>query len=478
MVKDRAGRIHPVILSGGAGTRLWPMSRELYPKQLLALNSEQSLLQETVRRASDERHFHAPLVICNEEHRFIVAEQLRRISVTPRSVVLEPFGRNTAPAAAVASLMLMESDPDAVLLVMPSDHVIGDESAFLEAVTAGAGAARAGGLVTLGVTPEGAETGYGYIRRGDSLKGHPGCFGVARFVEKPDRDTAQSFVAAGDWHWNSGIFLFKAQAFLSELERHQPEMVAACRAAVKAGKRDLDFFRIGREAFQASPAVSIDYAVMEHTSHAVVVPVTMAWSDVGSWSALWQIGDKDNHGNVCIGDVLVRDVRNCYIRSEHRLVAAVGLEDVVIVATDDAVMVAPREHAQAVRELVEALKAQGRTEHIVHSLVFRPWGSYRSIDSGERFQVKQIVVNPGAKLSLQMHHHRAEHWVVVNGTARVTRGEETFLIQENESTFIPLGVAHRIENPGKVPLRLIEVQSGPYLGEDDIVRFEDSYGRT
>jgi mannose-1-phosphate guanylyltransferase/mannose-6-phosphate isomerase len=476
MGKER-DHIHPVILSGGAGTRLWPMSRELYPKQLLALHAEESLLQETVRRIDDRDQFHAPLVVCNEEHRFIVAEQLRTIGVAPRSMVLEPFGRNTAPAAAVAALMLEEAHPGAVLLVMPSDHVIGDAAAFREAVVTGAGAARDGALVTLGVTPEGPETGYGYVEKGEALPGRPGCFRVSRFVEKPDSEAARALLAAGGWHWNSGIFLFAARTYLDELERLQPEIVAAGRAALAAGRRDLDFFRLDREAFKASPSISIDYAVMEHTARAAVVPVTMAWNDVGSWSALWHIGEKDHHGNVCIGDVLVQDVRNCYIRSEERLVAAFGVEDMVIVATDDVVMVVPRARAQEVRQLVQSLKAQGRTEHVVHSHVFRPWGSYRSIDNGDRFQVKQIVVKPGARLSLQMHHHRAEHWVVVNGTARVTRGEETFLIHENESTFIPLGVVHRIENPGKVPLRLIEVQSGPYLGEDDIVRFDDSYGR-
>jgi mannose-1-phosphate guanylyltransferase/mannose-6-phosphate isomerase len=469
--------IYPVVLSGGAGTRLWPMSRELYPKQLLALTAEESLLQETVRRVGDRDRFRAPVVVCNEEHRFIVAEQLRAIGVTPWSTVLEPFGRNTAPAAAVAALMLEEAEPGAVLLVMPSDHVIADGAAFHRAVMAGAGAAREGALVTLGVTPEEPETGYGYIEKGEALPRHSGCFRVSRFVEKPDSETARGLLAAGGWHWNSGIFLFAARSYLEELERLQPEIVVASRAALAAGRRDLDFFRLDRDAFKGSPSLSIDYAVMEHTARAAVVPVTMGWNDVGSWSALWQIGKKDRHGNVCVGDVIVQDVRDCYIRSEGRLVTAFGVEDMVIVATDDVVMVVPRARAQEVRQLVECLKAQGRTEHVVHSHVFRPWGSYRSIDNGDRFQVKQIVVKPGAKLSLQMHHHRAEHWVVVNGTARVTRGEETFLIHENESTFIPLGVVHRIENPGKVPLRLIEVQSGPYLGEDDILRFEDSYGR-
>jgi mannose-1-phosphate guanylyltransferase/mannose-1-phosphate guanylyltransferase/mannose-6-phosphate isomerase len=454
------------------------MSRELYPKQLLALTSQRSMLQETVDRVADAERFGPPLLICHEEHRFIVAEQLRQISTDPRDIVLEPVGRNTAPAIAVAALMLAADDPDGVLVAMPSDHVIQEVDQFRDAVGIAAEAARSGTVVALGLTPDEPQTGYGYIHRGVPLDGVSGCFKVSRFVEKPDRKTAESFIAQAGWHWNSGIFVLQASGYLAELERLQPDILAACREAVRSGSRDLDFFRLAPKPFATSPSISIDHAVMERTDKAAVVPVEMGWSDVGSWSALWRIGEKDGNGNVLVGDVVARDVRNSYIRGEDRLVAAIGVEDLVIVATDDAVAVAPRNHAQAVRELVEALKEGGRSEHIYHSYVYRPWGYYRSIDVGDRFQVKQIAVKPGAELSLQIHHHRAEHWVVVNGTARVTRGDETFLLKENESTFIPIGVVHRIENPGKVMLRVIEVQSGCYLGEDDIVRFEDTYGRT
>lgn len=471
------GKIYPVVLCGGTGTRLWPMSRELYPKQFLALVSQRSMLQETVDRVADAERFGPPLLICHEEHRFIVAEQLRQISIAPRDIVLEPVGRNTAPAIAVAALMLAADDPDGVLVAMPSDHVVRRVDRFRDAVGIAAAAARSGALVALGLTPDEPETGYGYIHRGAPLDGVSGCFKVNRFVEKPDRKTAESFIAETGWHWNSGIFVLQASGYLAELERLQPDIFAACREAVHGGSRDLDFYRLAAKPFTTSPSISIDHAVMEQTDKAAVVPVEMGWSDVGSWSALWRIGEKDGNGNVLVGDVVARDVRNSYIRAEDRLVAAIGVEDLVIVATDDAVAVAPRNRAQAVRGLVQALKEEGRSEHIFHSYVYRPWGHYRSIDVGDRFQVKQIAVKPGATLSLQMHHHRAEHWVVVNGTARVTRGNETFLLKENESTFIPIGVVHRIENPGKVMLRLIEVQSGCYLGEDDIVRFEDTYGR-
>jgi len=470
-------RIRPVILSGGTGTRLWPLSRALYPKQLMALTSELSMLQETVRRVSDPERFASPLVLCHEEHRFIVAEQCRALGVSPRAIVLEPEGRNTAPAAAVAALMALQRDGDSLLLLLPSDHVIGDTKAFLSAVDKARKAAAGGALVTFGIAPERAESGYGYIRQGEPIRTAPGCYRIARFVEKPARAEAERLIADGDCHWNSGMFLFAAERYIEELDRLRPDIVAACREAVIQGREDLDFLRLHEAAFLGSPASSIDYAVMEHTDAAAVVPADMKWNDLGSWTSLWEIGEKDGDGNVTSGDVVVQGTRNSYLRGDGHLLAAIGLEDVIIVATDDAVLAVSRERAQEVRGLVDDLKAVGREEASSHVTVYRPWGSWRTLRVGERFQVKQITVKPGEKLSLQMHHHRAEHWIVVNGTARVTRGEETILLSENESTYVPLGVTHRIENPGQVPLNLIEVQSGGYLGEDDIVRFEDTYGR-
>ena len=470
--------IHPVILSGGSGTRLWPMSRTLYPKQLLGLLGRDSLLQQTVRRVADRQGFAAPLLVANEEHRFIIAEQLREIAAVPRALLLEPVGRNTAPAACIAALALTETEPDPLMLVMPSDHTIGNSAAFAGAIERAAAAARAGALVSFGIAPQRAETGYGYIRRGGELDGAEGVFAVAEFVEKPGPEQAQAYVASGEHSWNSGIFLFPARVYLDELERLRPDMVAACRNALATAQRDSDFVRLGREAFAACDSDSIDYAVMERTRRAAVVPVSMGWSDVGSWDALWEMGAKDQHGTSIEGDVVAEDTRNCYLRSEAGLVAAIGIEDLVVVATADAVMVAPRNRTQDVKKLVARLVKDRRDEADALPTVHRPWGTFTSLHNGHRVQVKHIMVKPGGKLSLQMHHHRAEHWVVVQGTAKIRRGDQEMMLSEDQSTYIPIGTAHRLENPGKIPLHLIEVQSGSYLGEDDIIRLEDSYGRS
>src|SRR5947209_1581942 len=469
--------IYPVILSGGSGTRLWPMSRSLYPKQLLALFGDTSLLQQTVSRIVGKPDFAPPVIVANEEHRFIIAEQLREIGVEPAALLLEPVGRNTAPAAAVAALRIAESAPDALMLVMASDHAIRDPAAFHAAVRRAAAAGRGGRLVCLGVTPDRPETGYGYIAAGKPIGKREGAFAVARFVEKPDLADAERFVASGEYFWNSSIFLFPVELYLAELERLRPDMLAACKEALAAAKSDADFVRLEKTAFAACPADSIDYAVMEHTSRAAIVPVSMGWSDVGSWDALWEMSDKDPAGNALSGKVVAEDTRNCYLRSENGLVAAIGAEDLVVVATDDAVMGAPRNRTQEVKRLVARLLAERHDEADALPTVHRPWGTYRSIHNGSRVQVKHITVKPGAKLSLQMHHHRAEHWVVVQGTAKVVRGDEEVVLTEDQSTYIPLGAMHRLENIGKIPLHVIEVQSGSYLGEDDIVRFDDHYGR-
>ena len=474
-----SGLIHPVILSGGSGSRLWPMSRAGYPKQFLALHGDDgtTMLQATAKRVQ-RGNFSNPLLVCNEEHRFILAEQLRQVDVKPDGIILEPVARNTAPAVAVAALTLGRTKTDALMLVMPSDHVILDEASFHKAVEAAAEAAAGGALATFGITPTLPETGYGYIQRGQTWKGDvEGVYEVSRFVEKPDLKTAEQYLDSGDYAWNSGIFLFRADTYIDALERFQPVMLAAVRAALDNSQEDLNFCRLDESAFAASPSNSIDYAVMEHTDNAAVVPVDMGWSDLGAWSALWDIKEKDDQGNVATGDVLLHNTRNSYVHADHAMVAVSGLDDVIVVATDDAVLVVDRHNAQSVKDLVEQLKRDGRGEHHLHTTVHRPWGCYRGIDMGERHQVKRITVNPGAKLSLQMHYHRAEHWIVASGTALVTRGEKQFLLRENESTYIPMGETHRLENPGKVPLDIIEVQSGSYLGEDDIVRFEDGYGR-
>ena len=471
----------PVILSGGAGTRLWPLSRELYPKQLLALTGQRTMIQQTALRL-DGLSASAPVVVCNEAHRFLVAEQMREVGVSPQALVLEPVGRNTAPAIALAAHAALrsaglEQSVDPLLLVLPADHVIRDVPAFHKAVRAALGAASTGKLVTFGIVPTAPETGYGYIQRGAAEGSARELFRIAGFVEKPDADRAQQFLASGEYYWNSGMFLFGARRYLEELERLAPEMADAVSAAFGSAKTDLDFMRVDRERFEACPADSIDYAVMENTRDAVVVPLAAGWSDVGSWAALHEASSADARGNVARGDVIVEDSSGCYLYSESRLVAAVGLSDHVVVETKDAVLVAPKGRVQDVKKLVFRLKEGGRYEHSLHREVFRPWGSYDSIENGPRFQVKRLKIKPGATLSLQLHHHRAEHWIVVSGTARITRGDEVFLLEENQSTYIPIGMRHRIENPGMIPLHIIEVQSGSYLGEDDIVRLEDLYGR-
>jgi mannose-1-phosphate guanylyltransferase/mannose-6-phosphate isomerase len=470
------GVIHPVILSGGAGTRLWPMSRTLRPKQLLPLTSDHSMLQETVLRVSGPQ-FGAPLIVCNEQHRFIIAEQLRTLHVAPAAIVLEPEARNTAPAITAAALLLAERHGEGMMLVLPSDHVIEDLAGFLAAVEIAAAAANTGALVTFGIKPTRPETGYGYIRRGPALNGMTDCYRIDRFVEKPDSATAESYLAAGDYFWNSGMFLFPIAGFLEEASRLRPAMRDACRQAVAAAAADLDFLRLDAHSFKSVEPESVDYAIMEDTLRGAVVPADIGWNDLGSWSALWEIGARDVDGNVKLGDVITRDTRNCYVRGEEKLIAAIGVEDLVIVATDDVVLVVPRQRAQEVKSVVLALEKAGRSEHYVHTKVFRPWGWFQSIDIGPRFQVKQICVNPGHGLSTQLHYHRAEHWIVVSGTAMVMRGEETFYLTENESTYIPHHTRHSLQNPGRVPLNLIEVQTGGYLGEDDIVRYGDQYGR-
>lgn len=466
----------PVLLSGGVGSRLWPVSRELYPKQFLPLSGASSLLAQTWQRVASLDQVAAPIVVCNEEHRFLVAEQMRACGAQSAAIVLEPQGRNTAPAAAVAAIKALEIASDAVMLLLPADHVIQQPEVFAAAVARGLPAAREGQLVTFGIVPTAPETGYGYIKRakeiGDEL------FQIERFVEKPDLETARGYLASGDYLWNSGMFLMRADAYLEQLEQFAPAIVQASRKALAGARSDLDFTRLDAAAFAECPSDSIDYAVMERTERGVVVPLACGWNDVGSWSSLWDVASKDEQHNAVSGDVLLHDVGHSYIRAESRLVAAVGVDNLVVVETSDAVLVADRSRVQEVKEIVTALKKLKRDEATLHKRVSRPWGSYESLVSAGRFQVKRIVVNPGAQLSLQMHHHRAEHWIVVSGTARVTCNDEEFMLGEDQSTYIPLGNRHRLANPGVIPLEIIEVQTGSYLGEDDIVRFQDVYGRS
>ncbi|MBW3138224.1 mannose-1-phosphate guanylyltransferase/mannose-6-phosphate isomerase [Ferrimonas balearica] len=466
--------ITPVIMAGGSGSRLWPLSRSAFPKQFLSLSGEGSMLQDTVSRLKGLKTAD-PITICNEDHRFLVAEQLRAVGQLG-SIILEPVGRNTAPAIALAAEIAQQAaqGEDPLLLVLAADHVIRNPEAFITAVKMAVPLAESGKLVTFGIVPESAHTGYGYIRRGEHLGTG---FEVDQFVEKPDLATAEAYLQSGEYYWNSGMFLFKASRYLQELEAHRPDIALACSESLKNVSHDLDFVRVDEAAFTACPEDSVDYAVMEKTSDAVVVPLDAGWNDIGSWSALWEVNGKDADGNVCQGDTMLHDTHNCLIQGDERLIATVGVDDLVIVDTKDALMVAQKGRVQEVKRIVESLKADFRSEYQLHREVYRPWGKYDSIDNGQRYQVKRITVKPGAKLSVQMHHHRSEHWIVVSGTAKVTNGEKTVLVSENESTYIPLGVVHALENPGKVPLELIEVQVGSYLGEDDIVRFEDRYGR-
>ena len=472
--------IVPVILAGGAGTRLWPLSRKLHPKQVLELTGSRTMLQETLARLEGLDELGPPIVVCNENHRFMIAEQLRQENIASGAILLEPVGRNTAPAIAAAALHAARNDRDPVLLVLPADHYMARPEHFKRVVAAGCAQAAAGRLVTFGIVPTAPETGYGYIRKGakreDAGNDSP-AHAIAAFVEKPDRATAQGYLAAGDYVWNSGMFLFRASVLLAEMRRLAPEMVTACEAAIAEGREDLDFFRLDPGAFAACPADSIDYAVMEKTALGTVLPLDAGWSDLGSWEALWDVGDKDASANVTRGETLLHDVTHSVVHAGHRLVAAVGVDRYIIVETADAVFVCPRERAQDVKHLVARLEQDGRPEARSHLKDYRPWGSVESLVASPRFQVKRVIVRPEARISRQQHHHRAEHWIVVCGTALVERGEETFLLREDASTYIPIGTPHRLSNPGKIPLELIEVRSGSYLEEDDVTRFEDDYGR-
>jgi mannose-1-phosphate guanylyltransferase/mannose-6-phosphate isomerase len=473
-------KLQPVILSGGSGTRLWPLSRRAFPKQFLALVDDDSLLQSTAARTdslADTAELLSPLVVCNEAHRFLVAEQLRASGHEAGNIILEPVGRNTAPALTLAALDAEQEDP--VLIVMPADHVVRDTDAFANAVSAGLEHAEAGKVVTFGIVPDSPQTGFGYIRAGSAVDG--ACYRLDAFVEKPDRETAEAYVASGDYFWNSGMFLLRARRWLELIERFRPDIAAKVRQAHRSGQCDLDFFRVDADAFAASPSDSIDYSVMEPLARegdgCLVVPLDAGWSDIGAWDALWAVSERDELGNACHGDVMAFAASDNVLHAQHRIVAAIGVQDLVVVETSDAVLVAHKDHAQDVKRVTEQLDAQGRGESEFHRCVHRPWGTFEGMDQGERFQVKRLTVKPGATLSLQMHHHRAEHWIVVSGTARVTCDDREFLLSENQSTYIPIGMRHRLENPGAIPLEIIEVQSGSYLGEDDIVRFDDVYNR-
>lgn len=469
-------QIFPVVLSGGSGTRLWPLSRALYPKQLQKLVSDNTMLQDTLLRLHNEPAAAPPIVVCNNDHRFTVADQLLQLRISPTALLLEPVGRNTAPAVAVAALLAVKRNPDAILIVLPADHAIVDITGFRAAVKLAVAEAQRGRFATFGVKPTKPHTGYGYIECGKPVS--DGVMALARFKEKPDAKTAADYIASKKYLWNSGIFVFRADRYLAELERLQPLIRSSCAAALDSARRDLDFLRLDEANFARCPGISIDYAVMEHVQDAVVIPIDIGWNDVGAWGALWDVGEKDAQDNVLSGDVIVKDSSGCYVRSETELVAVLGVKDMVIVETGDSILVASRDKAEDVKEIVAELKLRGRTEEQSHRRHHRPWGFYESIDDGDRFQVKHLMVKPGAQLSLQMHHHRAEHWIVVSGTGRITRGDDTMLLGPNESTYIPIGMTHRLENPGKLPLHIIEVQSGSYLGEDDIVRMDDVYNRS
>jgi len=467
----------PVILSGGVGSRLWPLSRGVYPKQLLPLVDERwSMLQQTIQRTESLEHVEPPIIVCNDEHRFIVGEQISQLGLTGATILLESEGRNTAPAIALAAFAATSNDDDPVLIVMPADHVIADQQAFSAAVADAKKLAESGSLVTFGVVPQSPETGYGYIRAGDQHQGIG--YTVAEFKEKPTKEVAATYLESGEYYWNGGIFVFRASVFLDELRQYAPAVYESVEEAFDQSQKDLDFVRVDQQSFAASPSISVDYAVMEKTDKAVMVPLDVGWNDVGSWSALWEVSEKDSRGNSISGDVLLHDTANSHIYSEGKLIASVGVRDLIVVATDDAIMVAHRDKAQDVKEIVKQLKSEQRSQVNHHRKVYRPWGWYDSVDAGDRFQVKRIQVRPGARLSVQMHHHRAEHWVVVKGVAEVLNGDDTIILKENESTYIPIGVVHALKNPSDtLPLEIIEVQSGEYLGEDDIVRFEDNYGR-
>lgn len=467
----------PVIMAGGTGSRLWPMSRELYPKQFLRLYGQRSMLQETVLRL-DDVDAREPVVICNQEHRFLVAEQLRQINKLSHNIILEPVGRNTAPAIALAALSAIENGDDPILLVLAADHIINNKLAFHQAIKSAFKFALQGRLVTFGIVPTGPETGYGYIHRGqEETLDEQIAYQVSRFVEKPNKETAESYIASGEYYWNSGMFMFRAKKYLEELEKFRPDILDACKAAIQGCKESDEFIKVDRDLFIACPDESVDYAVMEKTTDAVVVGFDADWSDVGSWSALWEVSPKDDKGNVLTGDTFLHNANNCYINTDEKLIAAIGVDDLVIINTKDAVLVVNKDQIQDVKKVVEYLKANHRSEYKRHREIYRPWGRCDVVVQTERFNVNRITVKPGAAFSMQMHHHRTEHWVILSGTGEVTIKDQKFLLTENQSTFIPIGAQHRLENPGKIPLELLEIQSGSYLGDDDIIRIKDQYGR-